>query len=81
MESGFLPREPPLARLPATFDLWEDALDAVNRPNGVLSLGEDMSDQAVSKRESSRKWRENIASVSLRSRSIHFRLFLTNLTS
>ncbi|CAE6422792.1 unnamed protein product [Rhizoctonia solani] len=63
MESGFLPKEPPLARLPTTFDLWEDALDAVNRPNGVLSLGEDMSDEALSKRESSRKWRENIASA------------------
>ncbi|ELU45416.1 tryptophan 2,3-dioxygenase [Rhizoctonia solani AG-1 IA] len=63
MESGFLPKEPPLTRLPAAFDLWEDALDAVNRPNGVLSLGEDMSEEALSKRESSRKWRENIASA------------------
>jgi hypothetical protein len=65
--SGFLPKEPPLTRLPPTFDLWEDALDAVNRPNGVLSLGEDMSEEALSKRESSQKWRENIASVCTRS--------------
>lgn len=63
LTSGFLPKEPPLTRLPPAFDLWEDALDAVNRPNGVLSLGEDMSDEALAKRDSSRKWRENIASV------------------
>lgn len=63
LTSGFLPKEPPLTRLPPAFDLWEDALDVVNRPNGVLSLGEDMSNEALAKRESSRKWRENIASA------------------
>ncbi|QRV87994.1 indoleamine 2,3-dioxygenase [Ceratobasidium sp. AG-Ba] len=61
--SGFLPSEPPLSRLPADFELWECALDAANAPNGVLSLGEDMSEQALAKRESSRKWRESIASA------------------
>ncbi|KAF8605440.1 Indoleamine 2,3-dioxygenase [Ceratobasidium sp. AG-I] len=63
LTSGFLPSEPPLARLPPAFELWEQALDAANRPNGVLSLGEDVSTEAVAKRESSRKWRENIASA------------------
>jgi hypothetical protein len=63
LSSGFLPAEPPLARLPPAFELWECALDAANRPNGVLSLGEDVSQEALAKRDSSRKWRESIASV------------------
>ncbi|KAG9082724.1 hypothetical protein FRC06_004882 [Ceratobasidium sp. 370] len=63
LSSGFLPTEPPLSRLPSGFELWEQALDAANSPNGVLSLGEDMSDEALAKRESSRKWRERIASA------------------
>ncbi|KAG8745610.1 hypothetical protein FRC10_007501 [Ceratobasidium sp. 414] len=63
LTSGFLPTEPPLARLPPAFELWEQALDAANRPHGVLSLGEDMSEAALAKRESSRKWREHIASA------------------
>ena len=74
LTSGFLPSEPPLARLPPAFELWEQALDAANRPNGVLSLGEDVSTEAVAKRESSRKWRENIASVCSRSRCLAFKL-------
>lgn len=74
LTSGFLPSEPPLARLPPAFELWEQALDAANRPNGVLSLGEDVSIEAIAKRESSQKWRENIASVCPRSRCFTFKL-------
>lgn len=62
VESGFLPNEPPLDRLPPAFDLWESALASAN---DALSLGEDNSTEAVAKRESSRLWRLQLQNVRL----------------
>ena len=58
-QTGFIPRSP-LRRLPASFDFWEIALE---RAHHDISLGEDDTDAAVSKRVSSEKWRENIRKV------------------
>ena len=59
-ETGFLPPKP-LERLPPAFELWERALaDA----NDTLSLGEDDSEEAVSKREASEQWRQRLREVS-----------------
>lgn len=59
-EMGFLPSRP-LHRLPEAFDFWERALsDAAS----MLSLGEDESPEAISKRAGSEQWRARIREVS-----------------
>jgi indoleamine 2,3-dioxygenase len=59
-ETGFLPPAP-LQRLPPAYELWERALaDA----NDTLSLGEDDSEEAVSRREASEQWRQRLREVS-----------------
>ena len=59
-ETGFLPPAP-LERLPPAFELWERALaDA----NDTLSLGEDDSEEAISRREASEQWRQRLREVS-----------------
>ncbi|KAL5529495.1 hypothetical protein ACEPAG_5480 [Sanghuangporus baumii] len=54
--TGFVPASP-LPRLPLAFDFWERAL--AEAPD-VLSLGDDVSEEAVAKRESSELWRQRI---------------------
>ncbi|KAH9483962.1 Indoleamine 2,3-dioxygenase 1 [Psilocybe cubensis] len=56
--TGFFPPKP-LQRLPSGYSIWEDALRAAN---GNLSLGEDDSEEALSKRAFGERWRSNIAS-------------------
>lgn len=56
--TGFMPNHPPPTRLPKLFDLWEEALSSA--PTS-LSLGDDISPEAHSKRESSRLWRLRLA--------------------
>ena len=59
-DTGFmLPH--PLPKLPSGFQLWEYALAQARES---VSLGLDESDSTVSKREASRKWREEVSSVS-----------------
>ncbi|KAK7038110.1 Indoleamine 2,3-dioxygenase [Favolaschia claudopus] len=58
VETGFFPRSP-LPRLPGVFDIWEGALsDASDK----LSLGEDDSEEALSKRDSGELWRSRVLS-------------------
>ena len=60
-KTGFLPPQHPISSLPEEFDLWESALASAH---DCLSLGEDKSAAAVAKRESSRRWRQALESVS-----------------
>ncbi|KDN50504.1 hypothetical protein RSAG8_01002, partial [Rhizoctonia solani AG-8 WAC10335] len=57
--TGFLPTQVPLARLPATFDKWEDALQ---RAMVVLKHPGDSDDPPPTdeEKEQSLRWRENI---------------------
>ncbi|CAE6476346.1 unnamed protein product [Rhizoctonia solani] len=57
--TGFLPTQVPLARLPATFDKWEDALQ---RAMVVLKHPGDSDDPLPTdeEKEQSLRWRENI---------------------
>lgn len=54
----------PLPHLPAPFDKFEALLDLVNRPDGPLSLGEDVSEAALARRASGAKWRGQVRAVS-----------------
>lgn len=58
--TGFFPPTP-LPRLPPSFDLWENGLAS---GAGNLCLGDDSSEEALSKREYGRKWRGDVDSVS-----------------
>lgn len=58
-EVGFLPATS-ISRLPLAFEFWERALDDAPR---LLSLGDDLSDEAVSRRESGEQWRQRIREV------------------
>ena len=58
-EVGFLPSSP-LSRLPLGFEFWERALDDAPK---MLSLGDDFSDEAMSRRESGEQWRQRIREV------------------
>ncbi|EJD02196.1 Indoleamine 2,3-dioxygenase [Fomitiporia mediterranea MF3/22] len=55
-EMGFIPAYP-LQRLPLAFEFWERAL---SQAPDVLSLGDDISEEAVAKREGSELWRQRI---------------------
>ena len=58
--SGFMPPQPPLARLPAAWDLWETALEqAVFRK---LELGS-VKDLTREKEEESERWRRWVSEV------------------
>ncbi|KAL0946803.1 hypothetical protein HGRIS_012974 [Hohenbuehelia grisea] len=57
-ESGFFPRHP-LPQLPKPFNLWEAALEEAV---GGLSLGEDVSEEAIAKRAFGKTWRNNVMS-------------------
>lgn len=59
-ETGFFPKHP-LPLLPEAFEAWERAL---TEANGNLSLGEDDSEEAVSKRQFGEEWRHKIRTVS-----------------
>lgn len=62
--TGFLPNDAalgPVTRLPPAYARWEQALAGANQ---ALSLGEDNSPPAVSRRESARQWRWAFQSVS-----------------
>ena len=59
-ETGFFPAYS-LQRLPPAFDFWERALSAAPES---LSLGDDVSEEGVAKRESSELWRQRIREVS-----------------
>ena len=59
-EMGFFPSSP-LQRLPLAFDFWECALSVAP---STLSLGSDISDEAVAKRKASELWRQKIREVS-----------------
>ncbi|KAF9454622.1 Indoleamine 2,3-dioxygenase [Macrolepiota fuliginosa MF-IS2] len=56
--TGFFPPTP-LRRLPPSFDLWEDGL-ALGA--GHLCLGDDSSEEALSKRDYGQRWRDDINS-------------------
>lgn len=58
-EVGCFPSTP-LPRLPLAFEFWERALDDAPK---FLSLGDDISEEAVSKRESGELWRQRIREV------------------
>ena len=58
--TGFFPPQP-LPKLPEPFSLWEQAMaDA----QGRLSLGDDESPEAISKRPAGERWRARVRSVS-----------------
>lgn len=59
--TGFMPPQPPLARLPAAWERWEATLDAA--AEGKLQLG---STLALSEDEAdkSAQWRNNVENVS-----------------
>ncbi|KAH7341803.1 Indoleamine 2,3-dioxygenase-domain-containing protein [Rhizoctonia solani] len=58
-KTGFLPSQLPLARLPAAFDMWEDALQ---RAMVILKRPGDSDDPPPTnkEKEQSLKWRENL---------------------
>ncbi len=58
--TGFFPLAP-LSRLPPSFDLWENGLASAA---GQLCLGDDTSEEALSKHEFGQKWRDDVNSVS-----------------
>jgi indoleamine 2,3-dioxygenase len=62
--TGFLPTQVPLARLPAAFNIWEDALQ---RAMVILKRPGDSDDPPPTdeEREQSLRWRENIRRVCL----------------
>ncbi|KAH8117075.1 Indoleamine 2,3-dioxygenase [Phellopilus nigrolimitatus] len=55
-ETGFMPAYP-LQRLPLAFDFWERALTEAPE---ILSLGEDVTEDAIAKRAGSELWRQRI---------------------
>ncbi|KIJ44291.1 hypothetical protein M422DRAFT_30434 [Sphaerobolus stellatus SS14] len=57
ISTGFMPLLSPLDRLPHHYDLWETALSLANTQ---VSLGEDQSPEAHSRRESSSLWRQRL---------------------
>jgi indoleamine 2,3-dioxygenase len=57
--TGFFPPKP-LARLPSSFDLWENALASAS---GCLCLGDDDSEEATLKHKYGQKWRDDVDSV------------------
>lgn len=59
-ETGFIPSYP-LPRLPLGFDFWERAL--AQAPD-ILSLGDDVEEEAVQKRAGGELWRQRIREVS-----------------
>ncbi|KAF8892440.1 Indoleamine 2,3-dioxygenase [Infundibulicybe gibba] len=56
-QTGFFPRHP-LPHLPATFSIWETALEEAN---GNIGLGEDDSEEGLEKRPYGEAWRSKIA--------------------
>lgn len=60
-ETGFLPSQPPLSRLPPHYDAWEQALD--NASALRMKLGE-RDDLTSNDRVDSAEWRRNIREVS-----------------
>ena len=56
---GFFPSST-LSRLPLGFGFWEWALDDALK---LLNLGDDFSDEAMSKRESGERWRQRVREV------------------
>lgn len=59
-ETGFIPVYP-LQRLPPAFDFWERAL---REAPDIISLGDDIAEEAMAKREGSELWRQRIREVS-----------------
>lgn len=59
-QTGFFPPTP-LPQLPLSFDLWENGLSSAA---GHLCLGNDDSEEALSKREFGQMWRDDVSSVS-----------------
>lgn len=59
IENGFLPSEA-IGRLPTTFDFWERALSEAGE---VLSLGEDDTDDGLSRRDAGERWRQRLREV------------------
>ncbi|KAJ6490642.1 Indoleamine 2,3-dioxygenase [Mycena vitilis] len=58
INSGFFPRQP-LPHLSGAYTIWEDALKHAGE---MLSLGEDDSEEALSKRASGELWRSRVLS-------------------
>ena len=61
--TGAFPSKP-LPHLPLPFKLFEDVLAIVNCVNSPLSLGEDNSEYALARRDSSERWRSTVRAVS-----------------
>ena len=57
-QNGFMPSEPPLTRLPAPYNVWEECLDAARS----LVLGDDPELEAVD-RTASETWRFRVREV------------------
>lgn len=60
-ETGFFPTQP-YRNLKGQFQLWEEELVIAR---GVLKLGEDRGDDAMSKCAKGEQWRERLRSVSI----------------
>lgn len=59
--TGFMPPQPPLVRLPPTWELWEEVLEAAT--TGRLQLGE-KPDLSEADRTRSAEWRARVREVS-----------------
>lgn len=66
-ETGAFPSKP-LPHLPQPFYVFEEILALVNGPLPALSLGEDKSEEAISRRPFGEKWRAKVRAVS----NLHF---------
>lgn len=66
--TGFMPPQPPLRRLPPTWEIWESNLDAATSQR--LQLAERTQKMELQQRiveiDKSRVWRSNVAKVRLR---------------
>lgn len=60
--SGFMPPEPPIARLPTEWDEWEQVLDAALQSRLKIAENPDISPEET---ERSRLWRETVSNMKI----------------
>ena len=58
--SGFMPPQPPLARLPETWEAWEEALERAILRKLKLGSANDITPSAVADSEEWRRWVQKV---------------------
>jgi indoleamine 2,3-dioxygenase len=73
--TGFMPPQPPLARLPIEWQLWEELLDEAMKQQLQLGTKEGLSEEDKTR---SRVWRASVIKVRMIPHSFCFRQRLTD---